>query len=429
MCYWFERAREEIDAGGAQRAGLVATNSIRGGASRETLRRILETLRIFEAWSDEPWVVEGAAVRVSIICFGQGRAEVRLDGTPVAEIQPNLTAAAYDLSQSSRLSENVGVCFEGGQKYGDFDVSDEVARAWLLLPLNPNGRPNSDVLRPYRNAKDIVRRSEDRWIIDFGSEMSETDAALYEAPFTHVFNRIREPRQNMKRDTHRRYWWRHGWVRLAFERHRRSISRFIVTPVVSKHRVFTWLSGTVFCSNLLDTIARDDDTAFGILHSRFHEVWSLRMGTSLEDRPRYTPSTTFETFPFPEGLTPNLPAAAYANDPRAKAIAAAAADLNAKREAWLNPPDLVNRVPEVVPGYPDRIVPKDEAAAKLLKKRTLTNLYNARPAWLDHAHRALDEAVADAYGWGDDWRAERLDDDEILASLFALNQERAAEGR
>ncbi len=95
------------------------------------------------------------------------------------------------------------------------------------------------------------------------------------------------------------------------------------------------------------------------------------------------------------------------------------------REAWLNPSDLVNRVPEVVPGYPDRILPVSPKAAATLKKRTLTNLYNARPAWLDHAHKALDEAVAEAYGWGDDWRAGKLTDDEILARLFWLNQERA----
>ena len=152
------------------------------------------------------------------------------------------------------------------------------------------------------------------------------------------------------------------------------------------------------------------------------------MGTFLGvgNDPRYTPSTTFETFPFPEGLTPDIPAAAYADDPRAQAIAKAAARLNELRENWLNPPDLVVRVPEVVPGYPDRILPKDGAAAKELAKRTLTNLYNARPAWLDHAHRVLDEAVADAYGWGDDFRAGRLSDDEILARLFALNQARAA---
>jgi hypothetical protein len=78
-----------------------------------------------------------------------------------------------------------------------------------------------------------------------------------------------------------------------------------------------------------------------------------------------------------------------------------------------------------VSGYPDRILPKDDAAAELLRKRTLTSLYNQRPAWLDLAHRRLDEAVAEAYGWGDDWRPGRLDDDAVLARLFALNDARA----
>jgi hypothetical protein len=90
---------------------------------------------------------------------------------------------------------------------------------------------------------------------------------------------------------------------------------------------------------------------------------------------------------------------------------------------WLNPPDLVRRVPEAVPGYPDRVVPVDEDAAKELKKRTLTDFYNQRPAWLDLAHKTLDTAVAAAYGWPAD-----LTDEEILEQLFRLNQERAKFG-
>ena len=81
-------------------------------------------------------------------------------------------------------------------------------------------------------------------------------------------------------------------------------------------------------------------------------------------------------------------------------------------------------MPEVVPGYPDRLLPRDEAAAEELKKRTLTNLYNQRPAWLDNLHRELDEAVAAAYGWPAD-----LPDEEILKRLLELNRERAAAGR
>ncbi len=146
------------------------------------------------------------------------------------------------------------------------------------------------------------------------------------------------------------------------------------------------------------------------------------MGTSLEDRPRYTPSTTFETFPFPAGLEPNRKPADYDN-PHAEAIADAAKRLNDLRENWLNPPDLVKRVPEVVPGYPDRIEPVGVAARAELKKRTLTNLYNARPAWLVNAHADLDAAVAAAYGWPAD-----LSDDEILKRLLELNLARSAAG-
>ncbi len=164
----------------------------------------------------------------------------------------------------------------------------------------------------------------------------------------------------------------------------------------------------------------------GLLSSNIHVWWALALGSTLEDRPGYNTGVCFDTFPFPAGLTPDIPAADYAADPRAQKIAAAAARLDDLRENWRNPADLVERVPEVLLGYPDRILPKDDAAAAVLKKRTLTNLYNARPAWLDHAHRTLDEAVAEAYGWGDDWRAGLLTDDEILARLFRLNQQRAA---
>ena len=206
--------------------------------------------------------------------------------------------------------------------------------------------------------------------------------------------------------------------------------RYIATPTVSKHRVFAWLDSRIQPDHQLVAIARDDDTTLGILHSRFHEAWSLRLGTSLEDRPRYTPTTTFETVPFPEGLTPNIPAGSYAQDPRAIAIAEAARALTEARDRWLNPAELVDHVPEVVPGFPDRIVPRNAAAAQALKKRTLTNLYNTRGtpegAWLDALHRRLDEAVAAAYGWPAD-----ISPDDALAALLALNHARphATRGR
>ncbi|HVB15992.1 MAG TPA: class I SAM-dependent DNA methyltransferase, partial [Stellaceae bacterium] len=178
----------------------------------------------------------------------------------------------------------------------------------------------------------------------------------------------------------------------------------------------------------LFAFAREDDTLFGVLQSRLHVVWALAVGSRHGDgdeggRPTYNSETCFGAYPFPEGLTPNIPAADYAADPRAVAIAEAAKRLDELREAWLNPPDLAMRVPEVVPGFPDRVLPKNPEAAAILKKRTLTNLYNERPAWLDHAHRDLDAAVAAAYGWPAD-----ISDEDALARLLALNLERAAAG-
>lgn len=201
-----------------------------------------------------------------------------------------------------------------------------------------------------------------------------------------------------------------------------NLPRYIATIAHSKHRFFVWLDKAVCPDQALIVIARTDDATFGILHSRFHELWALRLGTSLEDRPRYTPTTTFETFPFPSGMTPADTAAGAPAGPQAEAIAAAASRLNELRENWLNPAEWVDRVPEVVPGFPDRIIPKPGHEAEL-KKRTLTNLYNLRPAWLDSAHKALDAAVAAAYGWTD--YTPEMPDDEILRRLLALNLERA----
>jgi hypothetical protein len=371
--------------------------------------------------------VDGAAVRVSMVAFDKAKGgDVRLDSFTVAEVFADLTGSKADISSAKQLAENAQLTFQGMKFVGDFPIDDALAKSWLVAPVNPNGRTNGEVLRRWLTGMDITRRAEVRWVVDFGVEMPLEEAALFEAPFEHVAAIVKPQRELVRRENHKMNWWRFGEARPGMRRSQKGFARYIATPEVSKHRMFVWFPASILPTGSIYAIARDDDTTFGILHSRFHELWALRMGTSLEDRPRYTPSTTFETFPFPQGLTPDIPAADYAADPRAQAIAAAAARLNELRENWLNPADLVLRVPEVVPGYPDRLLPRDDAAATVLKKRTLTNLYNARPAWLDHAHRALDQAVAGAYGWGDDWHAGALGDDEILARLFRLNQDRAA---
>lgn len=442
VTYWFEKARAQIAAGKVRLAGLVSTNSIRGGPNRKVVARITETGALFDAWSDEPWINEGAAVRVSLLAFAlkdNGR-PLRLNGVPVAGIHSDLTAAetletGVDLTQAKRLPENAGVSFMATTKGGAFDIPGDLARSMLPAP-NPHGKPNADVVKPWANGLDVTRRARDMWIIDFGADMEEPDAALYEQPFAHLVANVKAVRQGNRREAYARDWWRFVEPRPAMRASLGGLERYIATPTVAKHRLFVWLHRSTCADHQLIVTAKSDDATFGILHSRFHERWSLRMGTSLEDRPRYTPTSTFETFPFPEGLTPadtqgateTLASGAIlppvAEEPRAVAvqIAEAAHRLDSLRERWLNPPEWVECVPEVVPGYPDRLIPKP-GHEQDLKKRTLTNLYNARPAWLEQAHQALDTAVAAAYGW-DDYTPE-MPEAEILRRLLALNLARS----
>jgi len=422
VTYWFEKARAQIESGKAERAGLVATNSIRGGANRKVLERIAASTRIFNAWSDEEWVNEGAAVRVSLVCFGKGQGAT-LDGLPIDEINADLTGdTGIDVTKARPLEENRGASFQGSQKIGPFDISGELARSWLSLP-NPNGRPNNDVLRVSWNGLDLTRRPRNWWIIDFGTRMTEQDAALYETPFDYVKSHVKPVRNGNNREAYRRYWWRHGEPRIAMRAAISKFSRYIATPEVSKHRIFVWLDNSILPDKKLIVIARQDDATFGILHSRFHEIWALNLCTwhGVGNDPRYTPTTTFETFPFPPGLSPRDTAQGQPDTPAAIGIAAVARRLDELRSTWLNPPEWVDWVctpEEERAGFPPRPVAKPGFASEL-KKRTLTNLYNQRPAWLANIHRDLDAAVAIAYGWQDYSAA--TPDEEILAFLLHSN--------
>ena len=396
VTYWFEKARAMIEVGEARRAGLLATNSIRSGANRDVLHRINETGSIFMAWSDRPWILDGAAVRVAMIGFDDGREQMRqLDGRSTVRINADLTDTT-DVTGAKQLEENAGICFLGMMKAGPFDIDADIAHQMVDAPLNPNGCPNTDVVKRRMGGQDVAGRPRDTWIIDF-AEMTEEEASLYELPFEYVKEHIKPVREQNRRERTRRRWWLYGETRPGLRRALEHLARCIVTPEVSKHRVFVWLNTSTIPDHKLHVFARDDDYFFGVLHSKVHELWSLAQCSwmGVGNDPSYSSSRTFETFPFPwpPGREP-------ADDPRVAAIAAAARDLVATRDAWLNPPDA------------------DPAE---LKKRTLTALYNARPTWLALAHARLDAAVCAAYGWPAD-----LADDDLLARLLALNLERAA---
>ena len=425
VCFWHERAREQIADGRSSCAGLLATNSIRGGSNRVVLERMKESGDIFMAWSDEPWIVEGAAVRVSVVGQDAGIREDRLlNGTEVAMIHADLTGGepdAPDLTQAQTLQENSRVAFVGVQKSGPFDISGDTARELLLTP-NPNGRSTSEVVRPWMNGIDLVQRPSDAFIVDFGPKMSSAEASQYEGAFELVRRDVLPVRAKVRRKSHRERWWLHGDARPGLRTELEPSSRYLATPMTSKHRLFRWLPTVMLLANSSVAIARDDDYAFGVLHSRVHEPWSLRMGTWLGkgNDPRYTPTTTFETFPFPWPL--NMPDGDLSAEQAGyrDAIGAAARALDEARERWLNPPELVRREPDVVPELPERVLPVDEEAEKVLRKRTLTNLYNDRPVWIENLHADLDRAVLAAYGWPED-----IEEDDLLARLLELNVARA----
>ncbi len=237
VCFWFDKAREAIEADLAKRAGLVATNSIRGGANRRVLDALTTSLTIFNAWSDQPWAVEGAAVRVSLICFGKhSKLPVALDARPVDVIHSDLTSGMTDLTTARALSENTRVAFNGIQKTGPFELAGDEARYMLVEPLNPNGLSNSAVLKPWWNGIDIVRRNRDMWIVDFGLDEDESRASLFVSPFSYLARNVRPTRVGKREARTNECWWLFQWSRPAMRAALANLERFIVTPEVSKHR-------------------------------------------------------------------------------------------------------------------------------------------------------------------------------------------------
>lgn len=434
VCYWFEKAGVLLKSGRLGRAGLLATNSIRQGANRQVLDHIKNIGDIFMAWSDRPWTLDGAAVRVSMVGFDDGSEKARhLDGQSVSHINPDLTSS-INVTDAVSLLENQGLCFLGMMKGGPFDIDAQTAKKMLDAPLNSNDRPNSDVIKRRLGGQDVTKRPRDIWIIDFGVDATEQEASLYEIPFEYVRKHVKPLRDKNRRERMKLKWWIHGESRPGLRAAIRNLQRCIVTPEVSKYRVFTWMDTTTVPDHKLHAFVRDDNYFFGVLHSCAHEVWSLAQGSWMGkgNDPSYSSSRTFATFPFPwpPGQEPG-----EAENPHVAAIAEAARELVDLRQAWLHPPaqDIGVIISE-----------------KMLQQRTLTNLYNALVHYranvkgkqrsphqwktdvkdiitldeietLDHIHTDLDHAVLDAYGW-----PHNLTDEQILERLLALNLERAA---
>lgn len=413
VTYWLEKARQEIYAGRTRRAGLIMTNSVRGGASRKVLERVKESGDIFMAWPDMPWIQDGAAVRVSEVAFDDGSEQRRFLGTltgpdeavevirEVSSIHADLTAG-LDLTVAQRLKENAGRSFEGVKPSGEFDLPAQTAQSWLDLP-NPSGVSNREVLKPYISGKDITEAEGlGRWIVDF-NQMPFEEAEKYRRPMQHVRELVEPFRRGVNRPAAREKWWIHGEARPGMRKAIAPLKRFLATTIHAKHRFFVWLTPEVIPNNSLTVIAVEDDLMFGVLHSAPHLWWAARQGSSLEDRSRYTASSTFETFPFP-----------YPTPEQGVGIEEAARYLEKARDFLLN---------QEVPGTDSRL--GLTVAYNLLTdyRRTGEEVVAGLSSLAD-AHQLLDQAVAAAYGW--EWPLEEY---EVLGRLLALNLERAAGGQ
>jgi len=471
-CYWFAKASDQMTANTQSRFGLLATQAIRGSTNRTVLERVIDAGYIFDAHGDLDWVLDGAAVHISIVCFTVSTDEqAMLDGMPVLSI-PSTLRAGVDISVSKAMECNKKVAWIGTKKAGKFELPNTEAREVLAESGNPNGKPNIDVVSPWFQGRTVGGRPSGAWIIDFGVNTTLEEACQYELPFKISQDRVFPAREKNKRDAYRINWWRHAETRSGMRAACSEKSRVIATPRHSVHRLYRWAPTHDLPDDGLFAFARSDDYFFGTLHSSIHELWARRQGTQLREAEsgfRYTPTTCFETFPLPWSPG-HEPGEGDPQRPLHDAIGEAAATLNEQRERWLNPPEWVQPIADRIDSeddFADVLAVSGEEAQRLirqsaidaacakdskLKKRTLTNLYNERPTWLRLAHKALDEAVLAAYAavdpegdWDTAWAEvfeetgagqplpeghpliERREEVEqlILGNLLRLNQERA----
>ncbi len=210
---------------------------------------------IFDAWNDEPWVIDGAAVRVSLVCFGNSVGSRRLNGEKVGHIFPDLTSGTSDFTKTIPLRENTGVAARGIERGGDFDISGNLAREFVTSPLNVNRRPNSDVVKRFLTVADVTDRLNDSWIIDFFG-CDEQAAAAYELPFAHLQSAVLETRRSNNESRTASRWWLFRRTGAEFRIKSRGLARLICTPLVSKYRIFVFVEGFYIPDTRVVTIFR-----------------------------------------------------------------------------------------------------------------------------------------------------------------------------
>lgn len=388
--YWFRLAHDHLQPG--QRAGLVGTNSISQNRARSASLAYITGNggTITDAVSSQVWPGD-AKVHVSLVnwVLGDPTGPVVLDGNPVPAIDASLRPADPAAIAAFRLPANRGHCFQGPIPVGAGFVLDAETARDLLSDSTIEYR---SVVRPYLTAADVTDDPEQRpsrWIIDF-AQLPLERAAAFPRALAIVNDEVRPFRLTVRREVHRRRWWQFGEPRVGLRAAVADLSRSIVVAAHGKRVLFAWIEPWTLPSNATMVFAFDDDYSMGVLTSRAHGAWARSASSTIKADFRYTPTSVFETFVWPDSV---------ADDVRTTVADAA------------------------------RLLLTRRAAICASGEIGLTTLYNRVDdgAHLDLVvlHRRLDEAVARAYGWP---KAVAQDDAELVRRLLALNAE-VASGR
>ena len=425
VMYWWEAAARLVAAGEIFRFGLVTTNSVTQVFSRRVLAKWIEArqpVSVLYALPDAPWVdlKDGAAVRVAmtVVTSGShvGRLETIATNSSSAESAETATVRfgiiGADLSvgasvPSARpLQANESLCAVGFQLNGTgFAIAPETA-----LALGKDQKTGNRRIFPLRNGSDINGRSRNLYCIDLHGLTEIQARTSHPLIYQWVLNHVKPERDQNKEESRRLNWWLYGRSNEALRNAIRNIDRMIISSVTSKHRFFVFAHNETHIDSTAFAVAVEDAFYLGVMSSTIYLSWVLAAGGTLEDRPRFNKGSCFDPFPFPadvsELLHDRIRTEAEALDALRKRVLAEHADLTLTK--------LYNVLEALREGR--ALTPQERD----IHDRGLVTLIRQH-------HDAINEGVADAYGWGDEHRAGTLDQETILTRLVALNKERAAE--
>ena len=318
VMYWWWHAARVVARGVATRAGLITTNTITQSQNRSVVAdAAAQGAYVIWAAPDHPWVedADGAAVRVAITVLGGRSSSARFVRVNAAGdvtmdvvtqlLNTDLTAHA-DIAASTThvLNANRGLSSPGFKLHGAGFILD-ADEAAALIAVDPSA---TDVIKPYRNGKDLAARPRNAYVIDFAL-MDQADTQRYPIEYDIVRSRVKPQRDANARAAYATYWWRYGEPRRELRAAVAGLNRYVATVETSKYRFFTFLDNTIAPDNMLVCIATADAWHLGILSSVVHVNWALAAGGTLEDRPRYNKTLCFDPFPFPPPPTRILRAA------------------------------------------------------------------------------------------------------------------------